>query len=306
MSRFLELLETGRPFEPPAGDLGAFRNRATQLRRKLDLQPDLSVMSDTFAIPTSWGTVPAEIFRRATHRRPSAAIIYLHGGGWTTCSVGTHRPLIRAYAAHSDAAVIGLDYALAPEARFPGAVLQCVAALVWMRRNAATLCIDPRRIAVAGDSAGANLAVAVCIAARELDIERPLAALLSYGAYEADFSRPSFTLWDGDDYLLTTKKMAWFWDQYAPEAALRRHPFAAPLHASLLDLPPMQLTVAGQDVLLDENIAFARKAETQGVPIDVAVYPHAVHGFLEAIGFAEVSKRALAHQVDWLMSVAAF
>lgn len=306
MSRFLELLETGGPFEPPTGDFAAFRDRGARLRRKLDLRPDLSVLSDTLVIPTSWGALPAEIFRRTDHRGPSAAIVYLHGGGWTTCSVGTHRPLIRAYAAYSGAAVIGLDYALAPETPFPGAVLQCVAALVWIRRNAVTLGIDPRRIVLAGDSAGANLAVAVCLAAREFEIESPSAALLSYGTYDADFSRPSFRQWDGDGYLLTTRKMAWFWDRYVPDAVLRRHPFAAPLHADLSDLPPMQFTVAGQDVLLDENLAFARKAETQGVETDVAIYPHGVHGFMEAIAFAELSKRALAHQMDWLKSIPGF
>lgn len=298
MIRFLDMLEVRRPLGAGA-DVAAVRERSNRLRARLSPPLDPQIATQGFLIPTAWGALPCKMFRRRDAQR-GPAMLYLHGGGWTVGSVETHRGLMEAYAAQSNLAVIGLDYALAPEVAFPGALMQCLTALQWVIRNSVRLEIDHSDIAIAGDSAGANLAVAICLAATELAIPGPRAAVLSYGTYDSDLTRHSYRQWGSNEFLLTKAKMAWFWDQYVPRCTDRKHPFATPLNADLSGLPPLHITVAGRDILYDENLLFSKAAKAAGVSVDLAIYPDAVHGFMEAISFADMSRRALEHQLTWL------
>ncbi len=303
MQSFLDLLGVGGPFDPPS-DMAEFRQAYARTRARIARGGASGVTRQTFVIPTAWGNLVATTFRGDTPASlPAPALVYFHGGGWTLGSAETHRPLLEYYAGNSDLLVIALDYVLAPEVTFPGALIQGLTALSWLRRNAETLGIDGRRIAVGGDSAGANLAVAVCLAARDMGAPLPVAALLAYGCFDSDPSRPSYLEYDGDRYLLTAQKMAWFWNNYAQGPAVRTNPLAAPLRADLSGMPPIQLTIAGLDILRDENLAFAMSARKAGVPIDVALIEDGVHGFMEAVGICATSRKAVDHQLAWINEV---
>lgn len=303
MRDFLNRLGAGTTsFDPGAIDVAPFRARADYSREALFIDaPNVAEVRD-FSIATSWGSVPA-ILLRARPDMVTPAILYLHGGGWTIGSIKTHRRLMLEYAAKTGFAVIGLDYALAPEAPFPAAIYQCVAALSSIGHMADELRVDPGRIAIAGDSAGANLAVAAALAASECGAPIPQAIVASYGVYDDDFERPSYHLHDRPDLLLNRSKMIWFWDQYTRRPEYRRHPLASLLHADLRTLPPLYVTIAEIDVLADENWDFVRTARAAGIAVEVGEWPGTVHGFLEAVGFSSLSGRALSEQCHWLTTI---
>jgi len=303
MQSFLDLLGVGGPFDPPS-DMAAFRQAYAKTRAKLAGGSGSGMARKKVIIPTAWGRLVATIFRSdAPTSVLSPALVYFHGGGWTLGSAETHRPLLEYYTSNSDLVVIALDYALAPEVPFPGALIQGLTALSWLRGNADTLGIDGQRIAVGGDSAGANLAVAVCLAARDMGAPLPVAAMLAYGSFDSDPSRPSYREYDGDQYLLTAQKMAWFWNNYAPNPTVRTNPLAAPLRADLSVMPPIQLTIAGLDILRDENLVFAANAQKAGVSIDVVLIEDGVHGFMEAVGISATCRKAVDHQLAWINQV---
>ncbi len=303
MRDFLNLLGAGlTAFDPAAVDVAAFRQTAAASRRQLDVAPPDLAEVQHIGFATSWGSVPAQIFRPKTPPR-GPALVYLHGGGWVIGSVDTHRRLMAEYAAVTGYTVIGLDYALAPERPFPAAVYQCVACLAQIRRQAAALGIDPDRIAAGGDSAGANLAVALSLACRDFGMPGPTAIISTYGTFDTGLSLESHRRFDGDDLLLSSAKMAWFIAQYLPDPSLRPHPLAALLRADLGGLPPTYLSVAEIDVLADESVAFAEKATQQSAGVTIDLCPGTVHGFLEGVALYDVSRAALRRQCDWLQSV---
>lgn len=227
------------------------------------------------------------------------ALVYTHGGGWVFFSIETHDRLMRELAARSGRVVIGVDYALAPEARYPVAREQATAAWRWAHANAATLGLDPERIALGGDSAGANLALATALALREAG-ERPDALLLNYGVFCDDDSTDSFTRFDGPAFNLGRDEMRWFWNHYLGDDQRRDDPLAMPLRAELAGLPRTCLVVPECDVLRDDSLALATRLRDAGVPVDLQRHPGALHSFLEAVSFSETAERALAASGAWL------
>jgi acetyl esterase len=227
------------------------------------------------------------------------ALVYLHGGGWVFFSIDTHDRLMRELAARAGRVVIGVDYALAPEARYPAAREQATAAWRWAHANAAALGLDADRIALAGDSAGANLALATALVLREAG-ERPDALLLNYGVFCDDDSTESFTRFDGPGYNLGRDEMRGFWNHYLGPAGDPGDPLAMPLRADLAGLPRSCVVVAECDVLRDDSLAMATRLREAGVPLELQRHPGAVHSFLEAMSFSELAERALADSAAWL------
>ncbi len=123
--------------------------------------------------------------------------------------------------------------------------------------------------------------------------------LLNYGVFDSDFSRPSYGSYGNGEYLLTSRDMAWFWDNYA-DKAVRRNPLASVLNADLRGLPPVFMAITDFDILRDENEAMAAKLEQSGVEVTASVYRGTVHGFLEAVSISEVADRAFAESASWL------
>jgi acetyl esterase len=206
-----------------------------------------------------------------------APVLFLHGGGWALLDLDTHDRIVRAIARAAGRPFEMLDYDRAPEARFPAAVEQCVAAFL-------ALAEEMPGVALAGDSAGANLAAATALALRDRGGPLPSALALAYGVFDCDFATDSYRRWGDGRLPLSAERMRWFWDLYCPDAGQRRNPLAAPLGADLRGLPPTHLTVAQHDVLYDENLRFAARLGAAGVDVALRVYPGTVHGFLEAAG----------------------
>lgn len=224
---------------------------------------------------------------------PLPVVLYLHGGGWVLGDCDTHARITREIAVQSQAAVVFVEYARAPEAPFPAPLEQCYRALTWVAEQGGSLGLDAARIALAGDSAGGNLATAVSLlAARRKGPTIRLQALL-YPVVDCDFDTASY-LDFAQGLNLDRESMRWFWEKYVADAAARLDPLASPLRATVEELrtmPPTLVISAECDVLRDEAEAFARKLAGAGVAVSAVRFAGALHGFMvvdELAGAAQV------------------
>jgi acetyl esterase len=234
------------------------------------------------SLPGDSGPIPARIYRPSTPM-PHAAIVFYHGGGWVAGDLDTHDNACRAFAHRCNAAVISIDYRLAPEHRFPAAAEDAYAALQAVAAHAGSLGIDARRIHVMGDSAGGNLAAAVALMARDRRGYQPARQLLIYPVIAPDFDTRSYEEF-AEGHLLTRSAMEWFWQQYAPGDRFDASPYAVPSRAaSLAGLPPALVVTAEYDVLRDEGEAYARRLHDEGVTTALYRFDGWIHGFLHRI-----------------------
>ncbi|WP_137177861.1 alpha/beta hydrolase [Roseomonas sp. AR75] len=234
---------------------------------------------------------------------PLPTLVYIHGGGWVWGSVDTHDRLMREYAAGGGCAVIGPDYALSPEAAFPQALEECAAVVRWVARKGAEWGLDPARIVIGGDSAGANLAMGAALLLRETDPDIRLAGLLlNYGVFDSNLDSATYREF-AEGYFLTRAKMRFYWECYCPRPADRLNPLAAPLRADLRGLPPVLLHIAELDVLAAENRAMAERLREAGVNVESRLFPGTAHGFLRALSHVTASREAAAGGAAWLKRV---
>jgi acetyl esterase len=246
---------------------------------------------EELSLPGPAIAIPARLYvpRDDGARRP--LVVYYHGGGWVVGDLETHDATCRFLAREIDAAVLSIDYRLAPEHRFPAAVDDACAAFAWAVREAEALCGNPTCIAVAGDSAGGNLAAVVSQLAVASGGPRPAAQLLLYPATDFSTKRPSYRLF-ASGFALTDANTNWFRDQYLPDEAARRDPRASPLLApDLRGLPPAVIVTAGFDVLRDEGEAYARRMEEAGVRVVLRRCGGQIHGFASATGVSPAAAR---------------
>ncbi|MCR6628731.1 MAG: alpha/beta hydrolase [Magnetospirillum sp.] len=227
------------------------------------------------------GTARLRIHYPDQRRDDLGVLLYFHGGGFVLNSIDTHERLMRLLASRSGAAVVGLGYTLAPELRFPGQLDEALAAIAWVRRSGRERGLDPARMAVGGDSAGANLALAAMLALRDQGVPLPSLGLLFYGMFSADLATASHRAFGGGRFGLTTARVDWFWSQYVADRAQRDNPLAAPLLADLSGLPPQFVIGAGLDCLLDDSLALADKLSRAGVANTLSVYPGVPHSFMQ-------------------------
>jgi len=207
------------------------------------------------------------------------ALVYFHGGGWVIGDLDSHDETCRRLCQRAGATVIAVDYRRAPETTYPGAVEDCYAATVWVAENAGALHIDPARIAVGGDSAGANLAAAVTLMARDRGGPALCFQLLIYPVTAANFDTASYRD-NGEGYLLSRRGMQWFWDQYVPDPEQRKEPYSAPLEAAHLGgLPAALVQTAEFDPLRDEGEAYAAALREAGSDVQLTRYDGLIHGF---------------------------
>jgi acetyl esterase len=208
--------------------------------------------------------------------------MFFHGGGWVLGDVKTHDRLVREIAIGVNAAVVFVSYTLAPEARYPSAVEECYSATQYVHDHAATLNIDPSRLAVVGDSSGGNLAAAVALLVAQRGGPSLRLQVLLYPVLDCDFDTPSYEAF-GEGFNLDRETMRWFWNLYAPDASVRLQPLASPLRAALAELsflPPALIVTSEYDVLRDEGEAYARKLADAGVPVTAVRIDGTVHGFV--------------------------
>lgn len=219
---------------------------------------------------------------RLYHPKPGIAlpvIVYVHGGGWTFGSIDTHDGTMRTLATTAGCAVFGFDYHLAPEHPYPVPLEDTLAAIAFALRGELGSDVDARRWALAGDSAGATLALAAMIRRRDAGLSLPATAALFYGCYAPDFETGSHARF-GEGYLLTTANMRWYWRNYLAAAFDAPPVLAAPLNADLAGLPPLYLTAGGLDPLADDTLRLADRLAAAGTAFRHDHVPGVVHGCL--------------------------
>ena len=207
-------------------------------------------------------------------------VMYFHGGGWVLGSLDTHDGTCRELARASGAAVLSVDYRLAPEARYPAAAEDCYDACIWAEAHAQHLGIDATRMAVAGDSAGGNLAAAVAVMARDRGGPALQHQLLIYPVTDTNFETRSYAKNGGGEYFLSTSAMKWFWSHYLGETSPMDAALARILHVEdLTRLPSATVITAQYDPLRDEGDAYAQRLSTAGIATDHQVADGMIHGF---------------------------
>jgi acetyl esterase/lipase len=216
------------------------------------------------------GGVPVRLYSPA--EQPGLPlIVYFHGGGWVACSVNTHDGTCRALAARSGCRVASAGYRLAPEHRFPAAVEDAWTVTRWAFEQAPA-------VAVAGDSAGGNLAAVMAIRARDAGLPLAFQALV-YPVTDHRFDRESYTA-NAEGYFLTRDAMRWYWAHYLGGAD-GGQPEASPLRAgSLAGVAPALVVVCEYDPLRDEGVEYAARLREAGVPVALSEYEGMIHGFV--------------------------
>jgi acetyl esterase len=238
--------------------------------------PPLAAVADR-AIPGPAGDLRVRVYT-PPGEPPFPIVVWLHGGGWVVGTLDSYDPICRALAAAVPAVVVAVDYRLAPEHRYPAAVEDSYAATLWASRNAAELGGTQQRLAVAGDSAGGNLAAVVALGARDRGGPAIGFQLLVYPITDVGMDTASYRE-NADGYYLTAAGMRWYWEHYLGGAD-GGAPDASPLRAAFFGgLPPALVVTAEHDPLRDEGEAYAARLQAAGVPAAVSRYPGMVHGF---------------------------
>ncbi|MBP1687639.1 MAG: alpha/beta hydrolase family protein [Deltaproteobacteria bacterium] len=253
--------------------------------------PVLKVENRTIPGAPAGPPIPVRIYWPRAGRDPLPMVVYFHGGGWVLGDLESHDPLCRALANEVGTVVLSVDYRLAPEHRFPAAAEDAYAATVWAAAHAAELGATRSRLAVAGDSAGGNLAAVVPLMARDRGGPPLRGQLLVYPVTDCARNTPSYEE-NAEGYFLTAAHMRWYWEQYLG-AADGSHPYASPLRApDLSGLPRAYVVTAEYDPLRDEGEAYAHRLRDSGVPVTVRRYDGMFHGFFSLADLLPAAREA--------------
>ncbi|MET9214796.1 MULTISPECIES: alpha/beta hydrolase [unclassified Nocardia] len=296
----------GQILQKPLRELGP-----EQARALVDSAPSTDPITPLdhvgqLTVPTRSGTIAARLYRADGTSPDSAApaLVYLHGGGFVLGTLDGADELCRAIAAGSGWTVVSLDYRLAPENPYPAALEDCLDAYAWLIRSAPELGIDPDRVAVGGDSAGGNLAAALCLHRREEGSTLPVAQVLAYPAVDDRFTGASWSDF-ADAPLLGAADAQWFWEQYVGAGHPGGDPLAAPMRArSLRGLPPALVVTAEVDPIRDDAEAYAQRLRAEGVAVSSTRYTGVFHGFFTEVGVFAQTKAAIDEVCVYLRALA--
>ena len=260
------------------------------LRALLGDGPDMR-REARFDVPVGGGTVPLIVY--VPQAVPTGLIVYFHGGGWVVGSAHEFGPLARSLAAATDCAVALLGYRKAPEYPYPTAVEDAWAGLQFCAARLHELVGAHVPVLVAGDSAGANLAIVTAMRARDRGGPPIAAQVLAYPVTDCDFDRPSYTD-DANQLMLTRDTMRWYWDQYVPDPVRRAEAEASPLRAGdFTRLPPAVVVSAEHDVLRDEGEEFVDALRAAAVPVTHRCFEGQMHGFLMMVDLLPSSSNGI-------------
>jgi acetyl esterase len=247
-----------------------------------------------FELPGAEGNLKARLYvPHGAPPPPRPLLVHYHGGGWMVGDLETHDSACRFLAAHSGVSILSTTYRLAPEHPFPAAVEDARASFLWANALAGELGADPGRIAVGGDSAGANLAAGVCISMRDAGGPRPALQLLVYPATEAIDPRPSRALF-AEGFMLTQLDIEHCERAYLPDKAMGYEPLASILRApDLSGLPPAYVATAGFDPLRDEGEEYAARMSAAGVQVALRRHPRLTHLFANLTAVSRSARAAM-------------
>ena len=247
------------------------------------------------SIPGPGGDLPVRIYRPDFDAPTLPALVYFHGGGHVIGNLDTHDAVARNLCNGAGCIVVSVDYRLAPEHKFPAAAEDAFAAVVWCAAHGAEIGIDPRRIAVGGDSAGGNLAAVAALMARDAGGPAIRLQVLVYPVTDYACDTESYRTYSDGNGMLDARSMRWFRDHYLRDEADRLDWRAAPLRAGDLGgLPPALVLTAQCDVLHDEGEAYARRLRAAGVEVDHRDIPGMIHGFFAMAPAVDGAVRAQA------------
>ena len=246
------------------------------------------------------GSAPARLYRPAA--APDALIVYYHGGGWALGSLDEYDRPLRHLANLSGAAIVSVDYRLAPEHRFPAAVDDALGALEWAAEAVGELASPGARLFIAGDSAGGNLAAVAVQHARDRGLATA-GQILIYPATEGDVDADYFSAFVPP--ILTREDIAYFYDLYAPAGVDRSDPRLAPGRGRLAGLPPTLIVTAEHDLLTAEGRVYGGRLAAEGVEVEIIDYPGAIHGFFSLGGGTALGRKAAVDIAEFVRRQAA-
>jgi acetyl esterase len=286
-----EFLATPYAQFPPIEHLSAeiFRAQLRQFPAPV-LAPPIYATED-LAVAGPAGPLAVRLYRPSAAQLP--LIVFFHGGGFVICNIEIYDDLCRLLANFSGCAVASVEYRLAPETRYPGPPEDCYGALKQLAQKADSLGLDGTRLAVAGDSAGGNLATVTALLARERGGPALRYQALLYPALDPECNSPSQHAF-ANGYLLSQAGMKWFWGCYLGTAADAGKPTVAPLRANVARLPAATVITAEFDPLRDEGEAYADQLRAAQVPVIGRRYLGMIHGFASMPYLTPVAYRALA------------
>ena len=269
-------------------------------------KPPADVESRTIPVGPG-GSLHIYIVRPAGNRSMLPVVLYFHGGGWVLGDFETHERVVRDIVNGAQVAVVFPEYTRSPDARYPMANEEAYAATKWVAEHGDEINVDADRLAVAGESAGGNMATVVCMLAKQRSGPKIAAQVLFYPSTSGNPDFPSRKQF-AEGYYLTAETGKWFWRHYSGGAPIHTEPTACPLNASveqLRGLPPALIITAECDVLRDEGEAYARKLFQAGVTVTCTRYLGTLHGFnvANALAGSKASRASLAQTCDMLREV---
>ncbi|NQT16750.1 MAG: alpha/beta hydrolase [Planctomycetes bacterium] len=278
---------------PPLHTLGPEKARiaAAADSGAVERRPPLAAREDR-TVPGPAGPIPVRIYV-PRGEGPWGILVFYHGGGWVLGGIATHDVTCCQLADAAGCMVVSVDYRLAPEHKYPAAVDDAYAAVEWVFEHAESMGGDPRRVAVGGDSAGGNLAAAVCLMARDRNAFQPRFQLLIYPIVDYHLNTPSY-LENAEGCFLTRETMKWFWQCYLQRDEDGRHPYASPLRAEDLGgLPEALVITAEYDPLRDEGEAYAARLRQAGVTVTQTRYDGMIHAFFRRTAQFDKARAAM-------------
>ncbi|SDK64050.1 acetyl esterase [Catalinimonas alkaloidigena] len=281
--------------EMAAESLGA---RATQLLKPM---PEPVGKVSHIVMPSSEGDLLARVYTPKGDG-PFPVLVYFHGGGWVIANLDVYEPSCRALCNAAGCIVVSVAYRQAPEHKYPAAVNDAYAATQWVLTNARQLNGDPTRVAVGGESAGANLATVTCLKTIREGGQKPLMQLLIYPVTDARMAYPSYEE-HREAVPLHAAMMPWFWQHYLENEVDGQQPYASPVLADeddLNELPPATIITAEIDPLRDEGEAYAQRLKEVGVAVEAKRYEGVTHEFFGLAGVVDTAQEALAYAATHL------
>ena len=253
--------------------------------------PPMNVDTMGKDIPVDEGQIHIRIYTPKTGKEKYPVIVYYHGGGWVIATIDTYNASAQALAEQTDAIVISVEYRKGPEFKFPTAHTDSYAAYKWALKNASTIKGDSTRMAVAGESAGGNLAIAVSMMARDNGIRKPLHQLAVYPIANNDFNTPSYIQY-ADAKPLNKPLMQWFFMHYLKNPSEGDHPWISLVEANLSGLPPTTIIGAEIDPLTSEGKMLAEKLRAASIPVTYKLYIGVTHEFFGMATVIPEAKKA--------------
>lgn len=277
---FLDVLNagTGQPMEQLTPKDARAVLTGAQAGVKLTL-PNADVSQKTIQVDGK--PLDLTIVRPAGVKGTLPVFMFFHGGGWVLGDFPTHERLVRDLVVGSGAVAVFVNYTPSPEAHYPVAINQAYGATQWVAEHGKEINVDGKRLAVAGNSVGGNMAAVVSLMAKDKGTPAIKFQLLLWPVTDANFDTGSYNQF-AEGHFLTRNMMKWFWDNYTTDANQRAQIYASPLRATtdqLKGLPPALIQTAGADVLRDEGEAYARKLDQAGVPVTAVRYNGMIHDY---------------------------